>query len=82
MKQMKVTCYPDHDEDFCPGELGGFDSEDLKRMVCHGHVGKGGDAFEAVGRIEHQQTQKDDERCSVGNELHERTPQYFTQLEK
>lgn len=68
-----ITCYPDHDQYFCPGELCGLDSEDLERVVSDGDVGKGGDAFKPIGRIEHQQTQEDDKGGRMSNKLHKRT---------
>ena len=68
----QLTQHPLHDQHLCPGELGGFDSKHLSRVVRDGLVGQVLDTLKAVGGIDNQQTQEDGEGDGMSHKLHER----------
>lgn len=78
--RRQLTQHPLHDQHLCPGELRGFDSEHLPRVVCDGLIGQVLDTLKAVGGVDNQQTQKDGEGDSMSHEFHEGAPQDLTNL--
>ncbi len=76
----RLTQHPLHDQHLCPGKLGGFDPENLSRVVCDGLIGKVLDTLKAVGGVYDKETQEDGEGHGVSNKLHERTSQDLTNL--
>ena len=47
-EKRQLTQHPLHDQHLRPGELGGFDPEDLPWIVCDGFIGQILDTFKAV----------------------------------
>lgn len=76
-----LTQYPLHDQQFCPWELGCFDSEYLFWMICDGLVGEIFDSLKPIWSVHYQQSKEDCERNCMSHKLHERTPKGTSQLQ-
>lgn len=77
-----LTQHPFHDEKFCPGELSGFDPENLAWVICDGLIGEILHSLKTVWSIQHEQAQEDGEGDSMSHKLHKGTAKNLTQLEE